>query len=71
MNNMDDLNNLLDNFDLHAFWDKKKLAGIVFTYVVVNVVTNVFLTRAIIKLTVPGATPKGMKFDASTPSIVR
>lgn len=68
----EEMDNLLDNFDFHAFWDKKKLTKILVVYMIHSAVVGGLLIKAVLDSSVPGATPKGMKFPyPGGPSIVR
>lgn len=70
MNNMDDLNNLLDNFEVHSFWDRKRLLVILGVYVVANAVIGAVLIKAVLDASDAGAVPKGM-VNPDFPRIVR
>lgn len=68
MNNMNDLDHLMDNFDIKTFWQKRKLGTILAIFVAQNAVTGVLLVRAVLNSSTAGAVPKGM--DARGPKIV-
>lgn len=69
---MDEMDDLLDQFDFHAFWNKKKLMTILGVYMVHSAVVGALLIKAVLDASIPGATPKGMKFPyPGGPTIVR
>jgi len=72
MNDMDDLNNLMDNFDIHTFWRRKKLLIILGVYLLQSAVVGTFLIKAVLDASDAGAVPKGMEPDfPGNPTVVR
>lgn len=72
MKNMEELDNLMDNFDIHTFWQKKKLAQILAIYGVYLLAGSVVMIRAVINASDAGAVPKGMTFkDPGSSTVVR
>lgn len=71
MDSMDDLDNLMDNFDIKTFWNKRKLGTILAIYAIQSVVVGILLTKAVLDASEAGAVPKGMALDSAGRNIVR
>lgn len=71
MDNMEAMDNLMDNFDFHTYWNKKDVLKTVLVYTAVQLGVNILFARAFIRMSTAGASPKGMKFPPSSPTLVR
>lgn len=70
MDSMDDLDNLMDNFDMKTVWQKKKLAIILTGYLLQSAIVGVWLIKAVLDASDAGAVPKGMDPKVAT-NVVR
>lgn len=71
MKDMGDIDNLIDNFDVHAVWDKQEVVKIVAVYSLAYLVLGTFMARSLIKASTPGAAPKGMNLSGIQSKIIR
>lgn len=71
MKNKGDLDNLIDNFDLHTFWNKREFLIKFGLYAAAQVVITGLFARSVMNMSESGAVPKGMTFGSDCPSIVR
>lgn len=60
MENIEDIDRLMDNFDMKTFWQKKKLKNIFLIYGAYMLVGTGFLIKAVIDASDAGAIPKGV-----------
>lgn len=66
MDNLEDLDDLMDNFSIKTFWQRKKLAHILAYYGAYMAVGTVFMVKAVLDASNAGAVPKGMNIKDDT-----
>lgn len=70
MENMDDLDNLMDNFDMKTFWRKKDLAKIFITFGVYIAVGTGIMIKAVLDASDAGAVPQGINIGGDAKGLV-
>lgn len=72
MKDMKDFDNLLDNFEVHSFWQKRRLLIIFGVYMLHSAIVGGIMIKSVINASNAGAVPKGtdVKFPGN-PTVVR
>ena len=71
MDNVEDLDFLMDNFDVKTFWQKKKIHMLFALFVTQSAVVGALLIKAVMENAVAGAVPKGMELNSDQTNYVR